>query len=77
LAEINYRLPASVERSPPTGIVKTDLQNKRLYAYGSEHAGGCNIAFADGSVRFVSDALSMDVLHSLSTREGAELDSEY
>ncbi|VTS02828.1 Prepilin-type N-terminal cleavage/methylation domain-containing protein OS=Singulisphaera acidiphila (strain ATCC BAA-1392 / DSM 18658 / VKM B-2454 / MOB10) GN=Sinac_3384 PE=4 SV=1: SBP_bac_10 [Gemmata massiliana] len=71
---INYRLPPSVESTPPTqGTPQwNDLFHKRLGSYGSEHLGGCNIVLADGSVRFVADVLTLTTLHALSTKSGGE-----
>jgi prepilin-type processing-associated H-X9-DG protein len=40
--------------------------------YWSYHSGGANFAFADGSVRFVSYAIS-DILPELATRDGGEV----
>jgi prepilin-type N-terminal cleavage/methylation domain-containing protein/prepilin-type processing-associated H-X9-DG protein len=77
LVEINYRLPASVETSPPTGSILANLQNKRLGSYGSMHSGGCNMAFADGSVRFINDNLPLITLISLTTRAGGELGCDF
>jgi prepilin-type N-terminal cleavage/methylation domain-containing protein/prepilin-type processing-associated H-X9-DG protein len=77
-AEINWQLtPALVEGtftpfSPPC----RDLMYKRLGAYGSGHGGGANIGFADGSVRFVRDSISLKTLQALSTRAGGEVIAE-
>jgi prepilin-type processing-associated H-X9-DG protein len=37
------------------------------------HSGGCNAAFADGSVRFISQSISLTTLAALVTRAGGEI----
>ncbi|HEY7425586.1 MAG TPA: DUF1559 domain-containing protein, partial [Gemmataceae bacterium] len=63
-APINYRVP-------PGGDYST--VEDRACAFGSGHAGGANFAFADGSVRFLSDSILLETLQVLSTRAGGEV----
>src|SRR5262245_7409314 len=58
---INYRMP--------TGGDVVALFN-RSTAFGSDHPGGANFAFADGSVKFLSESISPETLKALSTRCG-------
>jgi prepilin-type processing-associated H-X9-DG protein len=77
-APINYRLPfargATAGLSPPagSGVEFQYYVDLRFCAYGSEHPGGANFAFADGSGRFLGSATDILVLQALSTRAGAE-----
>ena len=64
---INYKVPL-------VGANLLSLQD-RLCAFGSGHSGGANFAFADGSVRFISETLPIDTLRAFSTRAGGEVAS--
>jgi prepilin-type N-terminal cleavage/methylation domain-containing protein/prepilin-type processing-associated H-X9-DG protein len=67
---INYRVPAGIP--PEEFLGPSGAENSRLRAFGSGHPGGANFAFADGSVRFLSDSIPLDTLKALSTRAGGE-----
>src|SRR5262249_20698315 len=41
--------------------------------FGGGHPSGMNVAFADGSVRFVNDTINPRVLEALSTTAGGEV----
>ena len=43
------------------------------YAASSEHAGGVNVLFVDGSVRFISNSVARRVWRALGTRDGSEV----
>lgn len=45
--------------------------------YNSAHDGGAQFVLADGTVRFISQHISLDVLKSLSTRSGGEVIGEF
>jgi prepilin-type processing-associated H-X9-DG protein len=72
---INYRLPFSYAnqagQNPPADSYaefQATYVDFRMCAYGSEHGGGANFCFADGSTRFLVDTITQAVLQALSTR---------
>jgi prepilin-type N-terminal cleavage/methylation domain-containing protein/prepilin-type processing-associated H-X9-DG protein len=70
LDQINYRIPPG---TPTTGPARSLAFNKRLLGYSSNHSGGANLAFGDGSVRFLRDSLPLITLQSMATRAGGEV----
>ncbi|MBX7106594.1 MAG: DUF1559 domain-containing protein [Gemmataceae bacterium] len=61
---INYRVPPS---APVGSFPHID---DRLTAIGSGHAGGANVAFCDGSVKFLPNSTKVAMLSAMSTRAG-------
>jgi prepilin-type N-terminal cleavage/methylation domain-containing protein/prepilin-type processing-associated H-X9-DG protein len=49
-----------------------DLDCDGMYGLSSYHPGGANIAFADGSVRFVKSSTAMQVMWALGSKDGGE-----
>jgi len=47
------------------------------FAWRSDHAGGCNFCFADGTVRFISQAINMNTYRALGSRNGGEAVGDY
>jgi prepilin-type processing-associated H-X9-DG protein len=58
---------------PIPGEPKINNSNEWGHAYYSFHTGGANFAFADGSVRFLSESTSLVALAVLTTRAGGEV----
>jgi prepilin-type N-terminal cleavage/methylation domain-containing protein/prepilin-type processing-associated H-X9-DG protein len=47
--------------------------NRAVMPASSKHPGGTNLLFGDGSVRFIKDAISLQVYQALGTRNGGEV----
>ncbi|MCU0705306.1 MAG: DUF1559 domain-containing protein [Fimbriiglobus sp.] len=45
----------------------------RLGTFRSDHSGGANFAFADGSVRFLTNSTPLDQYRAMGTRNGGEV----
>ncbi|MFO0890293.1 MAG: DUF1559 domain-containing protein [Isosphaeraceae bacterium] len=50
-----------------------DLDCAGMYGLSSYHPGGCNVAFADGSVRFLKSSTANQVVWSLGSRNQGEV----
>jgi prepilin-type N-terminal cleavage/methylation domain-containing protein/prepilin-type processing-associated H-X9-DG protein len=63
-APINFRIPfvAGGPGAPTSQSAWFVFQDQRLNAFGSQHPGGANFVFCDGSVRFLADATPQTVL---------------
>lgn len=68
LDQINFRVDPSL-----TGQARSEAWTKKSLCYSSVHPGGANFLFSDGSVRFLSQNLSLVTLRALVTRAGDEV----
>ena len=56
----------------PTSLMRVNGSNENGWLMYSFHSTGANLAMADGSVRFVSEETSVQLLGQLATRAGGE-----
>jgi prepilin-type processing-associated H-X9-DG protein len=51
----------------------TDRAYRNSHCFNSNHPGGSQFAFADGSARFIDEGLAVATLRQLSTIDGGEV----
>jgi prepilin-type N-terminal cleavage/methylation domain-containing protein/prepilin-type processing-associated H-X9-DG protein len=73
LDQINFRIPAGMTTANPAWV--TALSAARD-GFSSNHPGGANFLFTDGSVRFVRESLPLITLQALCTIAGGEIASD-
>jgi prepilin-type N-terminal cleavage/methylation domain-containing protein/prepilin-type processing-associated H-X9-DG protein len=61
---------ASAGKQAGTCVMNCDNQQGDVYSF---HPGGANVAFADGSVRFVKQSININTLAALVTKAGGEV----
>ncbi|MEM7455264.1 MAG: DUF1559 domain-containing protein [Planctomycetota bacterium] len=54
----------------------TNINDKEL-GYGSNHTGGINMGFADGSIQFIRESVDRDVWSAIGSRNGREVNTDY
>jgi prepilin-type processing-associated H-X9-DG protein len=79
-APINYRIPlpfGSPGLVPPASDFSSFqfYNDRRMCAFGSNHPGGANFAFADGSTRMLRDTLSLVDLQRLCVKDDGQTTS--
>jgi prepilin-type N-terminal cleavage/methylation domain-containing protein/prepilin-type processing-associated H-X9-DG protein len=67
LSTKNHKYPINIGKKNPTFTMQFNDGG-----YGSEHPGGANFSFADGSVHFLSESISIPLYLALASRNGHE-----
>jgi prepilin-type N-terminal cleavage/methylation domain-containing protein/prepilin-type processing-associated H-X9-DG protein len=75
--DLNFVVTDAIANAASTDINVFDQYFfARFSAYGSRHTNGANVAFCDGSVRFLTNGISLITLKELCTRAGGETISQ-
>jgi prepilin-type processing-associated H-X9-DG protein len=69
---IGQRLPWHASFGPIPGEIRINNSNEWGHCFYSFHPGGANFAFADGSLRFLSESTPLHELAWLVTRNNGE-----
>lgn len=74
-APVNYQIPWAHGQpgAPGSQGAWFFFQDLRLSSFGSLHPGGANLAFCDGSVRFISQSVPQTILTFLCQREDGQV----
>jgi prepilin-type processing-associated H-X9-DG protein len=75
----NTSAPDVVNWAIPDGDPKMPVSTagSQYSAARSRHAGGVNVAFCDGSIRFIRDSISLATWQALGTMDGGEVLANY
>jgi len=66
-------IPPNVMKNPATGALYDPYNDwPYVYSFRSRHSGGLNFGMADGSVRFISDAIPLPTYRALATANKGE-----
>lgn len=60
-----------VDNQAPPGAAKTMRRND--LPLGSDHPGGANFCYADGSVHFIGDDIDFSIYQDMATKDGGEV----
>jgi prepilin-type N-terminal cleavage/methylation domain-containing protein/prepilin-type processing-associated H-X9-DG protein len=72
--------PLDEPMNAPMTLLTSDNDNANTDTYGgfrSNHGGGCNFLFCDGSVRFVNQSINATTYRALATIQGGEVIGNY
>ncbi len=73
IGQLNSWAPSGSPAGVIPGTIGINNSNEWGHAFYSFHSGGANFGFADGSVRFLSEATALTTLVALVTRNGGEV----